>query len=407
MSYLKISNIRQWHVEGGFSKPKEVVLPLDTESDVEINGTDKLLIPALTALYTDFLAPARDDLYTLHNGEAALLKGGFNAALYQSECNPLNNAEELSSFFSRVKNLKVELKPGACFLTNNNKGISELYTLNGLGPVVFVTSPQSLPDNNLIISLLEYARDLDYRLHFFPLDDDLSQGKIAVHEGEFADILGLKGLSSQSEEIAVFRLLTLVQKTKAKIHLRNISCQNSISLIREYRQIGLDITFDVSYLNLLLNDSVLLKLQPTSKVMPPLRPESDRLACDHAILTDEADAISINHLPVINDNKRTDFETAANGALGLELVLAALYDKCVKENDTEKMFASYIKKLSLGAREVAGIGQHADYLIMDTTEKTIASKDLFVGNVANSPLKDFVFQGRVSGLYIKKNLILV
>ena len=84
------------------------------------------------------------------------------------------------------------------------------------------------------------------------------------------------------------------------------------------------VTAEVSPLHLVLTDEAVLGYDTSAKLFPPLRPQSDVEAIRRGLADGTIDAVATDHLPQSQLDKNTEFDRAADGAIGLESCLGII-----------------------------------------------------------------------------------
>ena len=159
---------------------------------------------------------------------------------------------------------------------------------------------------------LEYAASLDLTVFCNPLEAELAE-QGCVHEGYTASVQGLPGITPLAETVAVAKWLQLADQIGLRVHFSQLSCGESVRLIRQARQTGLTVTADVAMHQLFLNDHCIDGFNALAHVMPPLRSEADRLALIEGLLDGSIDAICSHHEPLSATAKLAPFEETLPG----------------------------------------------------------------------------------------------
>ncbi|HSQ41520.1 MAG TPA: dihydroorotase [Fibrobacteraceae bacterium] len=381
-------------------KGKWVKGPLPDAHRVEAQGC--WILPGLSALLVDFQEPIRDDVYTLHDGFEAMHRGGFYSALYESAANPLDDIQKLKAIRDACGKSGLEFHfLGALSVDHAGKSLSEMLELASGGVVGFGDGDRFPTSLRFIRLALEYAGMTGLRCFFQPLETSL-MGKGCVHEGHYADAFGIRGIPSQAETIAVHQILELAGWLKVPVHLKQITCRESLSLLRLARDRGIDVTCDVSVNHLLFDDSSLEALDTNMHLRPPLRTAEDRTALWNALSDGTIQAISCAHVPVLPQDKETHFEDAQPGAVSLEIALAALLPEARQRlcGGEEALLTLLVdgpsRVLGLPPRTLAE-DQNIPFLLYDPrVERKVQIQD-FCGQVHNSPLLGAKIQGKVLG----------
>jgi dihydroorotase len=370
-----------------------------------VDGQGALALPALFALGVDFQEPVRDDVYNLEDGFAAMRRGGFAGALYESAANPLDDMPKLKSMQQACVPTGLDVRFLGAFSTGfEHKGLAEMLELSEGGVAGFGDGGHVGGSLRFMRLAMEYGRMTGKRFFVHPMEKSLRQVGL-VHEGIYSDTLGMKGIPRQAETIAVYQLLELASWLQVPLHLRQITCAESLELIARARGRGQDVTCDVGLYHLLFDDSHLFALDSNLNVQPPLRNAADREALWQGLLDGTVQAISCNHLPVLPQDKEVNFEDALPGAISLEVALAALWQPALLRLQGDP--ARLLQWLGSAPASLAGAtspalalgGQVALVLFDPSCSWTIGGRD-FAGKPENSPLLGQTLHGRVRGSYV-------
>ena len=152
-----------------------------------------------------------------------------------------------------------------------------------------------------------------------------------MHEGAVASRLGLEGIPSISESVAVARDAALAEYEGGRIHICHVSAVETVEEIRRAKARGIRITGEVTPHHLVLTDDAVNSLDPgRHKMNPPLREESDRQALIAALADGTLDCVATDHAPHAADEKEVPFEEAPFGVTGLETAFAACHTHLVR-----------------------------------------------------------------------------
>ena len=119
----------------------------------------------------------------------------------------------------------------------------------------------------------------------------------------------------------------------------------SKKLISKYKDMGLDVTAEVTPHHLGLTQFKLGEFDAIYKISPPLRSEEDRLALVDALKTGVIDCISSDHFPHKIEDKESDLINSKSGVIGLESAFSYSY-KILSESgfsiETSRLLASSV-----------------------------------------------------------------
>jgi len=376
-------------------------VPNDAEK-IDVHGS--WLLPGLFALGVDFQEPIRDDIYRLKDGFEAMRRGGFCTALCESEANPLDDLHKLKASLDAYGASGLDFHfLGAISVGHEGKSLAEMLELASHGVVGFGDGNHLPSGLRFLRFALEYAGMTGLRCYFQPMERSLA-GKGHVHEGHYADTLGMKGIPAQAETIAVHQILELSGWLQVPVHLKQITCAESLNLIRNARSRGVDVTCDVSIYHLMLDESCLFALDTHTHLRPPLRTAEDKEALWKGLEDGTVQAISCAHVPVLPQDKEVNFDDAVPGAVSLEIAFVALLAA------SQLRFADGLERLlgwltdgpaKICNRPMATLrmGASSPFFLFDPSVKRVLRVSDFAGQVHNSPLLDTVQTGMVTGTF--------
>ena len=294
-----------------------------------------------------FGEPGYEERETIKNGLKVASKSGFTAVVVNPNTFPVtDNKSSIEYILQQAKNQNVDLFPiGA--LTKEAKGaeLAELYDMQQAGAIAFGDYNQPVSNANLMKIALQYAQNFAGLILSFPQYQQLANGY--ANEGVNSTKIGLKGNPNLSESLQITRDIHLLEYTGGKLHIPCISTKESVALIKEAKEKGLQVTCSVSVNHLVFNDSEIVDFNTNAKLSPPLRSEEDRLALIEAVKNDTIDCITSDHNPINIENKKVPFEQAKYGSIGLESFFGLSHSVL----DTETI----IEKITTNPRKIFGL----------------------------------------------------
>ena len=397
-----LKNAKFWNGKS-FELQNEVRLnACENAETVEFDCNGALVMPALFGLGIDFMEPLRDDVYTFADGFDALRKGGFYGGLYESAANPIDDADKFTAMVNRFKSEErgedaFDIK----FLGAYSKGfgtdsLAEMVELAEAGVAGFGDGNGVIPHSRFLRLAMEYGKMTGKRFFFQPMDKTLRHSG-CVHEGAYSDMLGMKGIPRIAETIAAYTVLETARFLQVPVHFKQVTCGETLELVRNARKNGIDVTCDVNLYHLLLDDSCLETLDSAYHILPPIRSAGDREALWQGVVDGTVNAISVNHTPVLRQDTVVNFEDSVPGALSLEVALPAIWSKLVARVGE----ARAIELLSTAPARLAGAESAGESVVVLAPEKThkVLESD-FAGHVCNSPLTGKVLPSSILASYI-------
>jgi dihydroorotase len=219
-----------------------------------------------------------------------------------------------------------------------------------------------------------------------------------MNGGEMASRLGLSGIPALGEVIQLERDLRLVEMTGARYHAAQISCAESIAVIKRAKDRGLPVTCGVSINHLVLNENDIGSYRTFFKLSPPLRSEDERRALIAGVADGTIDVIVSAHDPQSDDTKRLPFAEAAFGAVGLDTMLSCAITLSHNENISlsrlvEAMSQAPARILDLECGRLAA-GAPADIVMVDTSLSWKVEDATLKSRSKNSPFEHRTLEGR-------------
>ena len=103
------------------------------------------------------------------------------------------------------------------------------------------------------------------------------------------------------EYAQMLRDLKLAKETGVKYHVCHMSAKESVQYLKEYKDMGVDCSGEVTVHHLLLNEMDVEN--PNHKMNPPLRGKDDQEALIQGLLDGTIDMIANDHAPHSEDEK--------------------------------------------------------------------------------------------------------
>ena len=292
--------------------------PTDWRSFRDINAEGCIVAPGLVDLAVHVKRG------TLATELAAAAAGGVTSMVCSPDTDPVLDEPGLVDMLRlRAQSFHgTHLYPlGA--LTKSLAGVqlAEISKLAQAGCVGFSQADRSMFDTQVLLRAMQYAATFGYSVWLQPEDLHLAKGGVA-HDGEVASRLGLAGIPSSAEVVALATHIELARVTGVHLHVCRVSTAEGVALIRSAKLSGLKITSDVAINHLHLIDLDIGNFDSNFRLSPPLRSSRDRDALRAGVIDGTIDAIVSDHTPRQDDAKQVPFGEAAPGATGLETLLS-------------------------------------------------------------------------------------
>jgi len=344
-----------------------------------------------------FGEPGFEERENIDNGLETAAISGFTHIALNANTNPVTQSKsQIKYILSKAEDKTVSIYPiGALSLNSEGQDLAELYDMQNAGAVAFYDYKKPISNTNLLKIALQYCQNFDGLIQSFPFDRSIAKNGM-VNEELNSTKLGLKGIPALAEELQISRDLYLLEYTGGKLHIPTISTNKSVQLIKEAKKKGLNVSCSVSVNNLILTDDALQSFDSNYKLMPPLRTKEDNKALLKGLLDGTIDGVTSDHDPIDIENKKTEFDNAKYGSIGLESVFGALntlmdFEKSIAIlNNLKERFQVPINTISEG--------NNADITLFSPSEEYIFSKKDILSTSKNAALLGQKLKGKVYGV---------
>jgi dihydroorotase len=291
----------------------------------------------------------KEDLDSVSKAAAA---GGFTELATLPNTSPSIQTKNDVSYLTKSNGSRlVQIHPLAS-VTKNNKGeeLTEMIDLHEAGAVGFTDGLKSIWHTDIFLKSLQYLQKFNGVLIDHPEDIWLNMfGQ--MHEGLNSALLGLKGMPSIAEEIAISRNIKLLTYAGGRLHLSRLSTSKSIGLVRAAKK-KMNVSCDIAAYQALLDDSMLSTFDTNYKTNPPLRSKSDNDSLIKGLKDGTIDVICSGHTPQDDESKSIEFDHADTGIINLQTFAANLVSL-----SKEVKWDLLIEKVTNGPRAVLGLEQ--------------------------------------------------
>ena len=364
-----------------------------------------VLAPGLVDARVFIGEPGGEHRETIKSASRAAASGGVTSLVMMPDTDPVIDDAALVEFVRQTAREKsrIRILPSAA-LSKGQRGeeMTEIGLLSKAGAVAFTDGRQTIDSAQMMRRALTYAGDFDALIMAATRDNSLGGG--VMNAGLNATRMGLPGIPREAEIIPLERDMRIVAMTRGRYHASTLSTSDSVDVISRARDKGLDVSAGVAVANLALNDNDIGSYRTFFRVSPPLRNEDDRLAMVDGIRTGKIDIICSNHDPQDVDTKRLPFAEAADGAIGLESMLAAT----LRLHHTDGVpLSRLLYCLSTGPAKRLGlksgtleIGAAADIILLDPDMPWILQEEELLSRSRNTAFEGAHFQGRVLKTFV-------
>ena len=376
--------------------------PENGEYETVIDASGLTVGPGLIDVHVHFRDPGLTYKEDIGTGAAAAKKGGFTTVVTMANTKPPVDSEETVRYvLEEGKKTGIHVLPAACVSVGmKGQELTDMDALKAAGAVGFTDDGIPLMDQKLVRQAMLKAKELDVPLSFHE-EDPAFISENGIHAGEAAKALGIQGSPALAEDALVARDCMLALHTGASVNIQHISSVNSVRMVKLAKELGADVTVEVTPHHFTLTESAVLEHGAMAKMNPPLRTEKDRLGIIEGIRDGSIDMIATDHAPHSAEEKAVEpVWKAPSGIIGLETALALAVTNLVKPGHLtmvqlmEKMSLNPAKLYRFDKGSVAE-GADADLVIFDENERWTVTEDDIASKSHNTPFIGAELYGRV------------
>lgn len=391
-----LSDIR---IENGIITAFSPSLPAKQNEEV-IDLTGKIITAGLVDIHCHLREPGFTAKETIKTGIASAIEGGYTAICPMANTNPAVDNVTTLIYTKNQAGDEIGFYP-ICAVTKGlaNEKIVNVSELIDNGAIAFSDDGKPVENMHLLREALKYVNSHNKIIISHSEDSSLAFGGV-INEGKINTRLGLKGIPSITESLAVARELEIVRSIDGRYHFAHISTKRSIELIRQAKKEGLKVTAETAPHYFSLSEDDMVDYDAKYKVNPPLRTKEDLQAVIEGLQDGTLDVIATDHAPHTISEKQKPIQTAPMGIAGFETALGLTLTNLVHTGKLPLIEA--LRKLNYAPSKILGIenqgiiktGASANLTVIDLNEEWVVQASKFKSKCKISPFDGFKLKGK-------------
>lgn len=350
------------------------------------------VFPGFADVHVHLREPGFSYKETIASGTRAAARGGYTAVCAMPNLNPVpDSGEHLAVQEAAIAaGAVIHVYPyGAITVGEQGEALADL---SALAPRVcaFSDDGRGVQRREMMEAAMVEAKALGKVIAAHCEDNALLRGGY-IHDGSYAKAHGHRGICAESEWGPIARDLELAAKTGCKYHVCHISTKESVALIRQAKQSGVDVTCETGPHYLALDDGCLQE-DGRFKMNPPLRDRSDREALVEGLRDGTIDMIATDHAPHSAAEKARGLAKSAMGVVGLETAFPVVYTYLVQPGLVP--LETVVKALTVNPRTRFGLPLGEDFSVWDLEDRYVIDPETFLSLGRATPFAGMEVQGR-------------
>ena len=345
--------------------------------------TEYTYFPGLCDVHVHFREPGFSYKETIKTGSLAAAAGGYTTVCTMPNLSPVPDCIENLRIQQNIINSDAVINVipyGA--ITREEKGLALADMAAMAGSVcAFSDDGRGVQNDDIMREAMLTAASLGKIIAAHCEDNSLLNGGY-IHAGRYAQSHAHKGISSESEYRQIARDLELAAQTHCKYHVCHISAKESVSIIRQAKKDGIDVTCETAPHYLALCEDDLIE-DGRFKMNPPLRGADDRDALIEGMLDGTIDMISTDHAPHSAEEKSKGLKGSLMGVVGLETALSVMYTHFVKTGIISEYRLAEL--MSFNARERFSITSDVGFCVIDKADEYTVNPNKFMSKGRATP----------------------
>lgn len=394
------------------SKISKVAKDIQAQAEQIIDAKGKIVMPGIIDMHVHLREPGREDKETIKSATAAALKGGVTTVLAMPNTQPtidsVKVAQQLKEMIKNTAQADV-LIAGSITTGRLGKKLVDISALAKEGIVAITDDGCSVDDEKLLLEALRKAKENKVLTICHSEDKQLSNHGV-VNLGIVSTMLGLRGVSKESEYKRIERDIKLAEKAGSAVHIAHVSCKESVEIIARAKKKKVCVTCETAPHYFSFDEGSLLGYDTNLKINPPLRTKVDVTAIKEGLKSGVIDVIASDHAPHTEYEKDIEFERAEFGTIGLETLLAASIAELIEPGLLN--WLDLVKKISFNPSKILGRdtgviqeGAVADIVIIDPSKEWLVKKDEFISKSKNSAFIGRTLKGCVDSTIYKGQIV--
>ena len=389
----------------------------DSDLDLIIDATNKILFPGLIDDQVHFREPGLTHKATINSESKAAIAGGITSFIEMPNTLPQTTTiDELTNKFKIAENNSYANYSFMFGATNSNLEEIKKVNKNDVAALkIFLGSSTGnmLVDNPEVLEQIFSSTDMIISVHCE--DEQTIRENTQKFVSEYGDDIPVKYHPIIRSEDACYlsssKAIELAKKTGARLHVFHLSTAKEMKLFTNKTPLkDKRITAEVCIHHLWFSDEDYDKKGTLIKWNPAVKSSTDREALWKALLDDRIDVIATDHAPHTKEEKDNPYTKAPSGGPLVQHAVVALMEAYHQnqisiEKIVEKMAHNPAILFQVEKRGFIKKGYYADLILVDPHNPWTVTKDNILYKCGWSPFEGTTFKSRITHTILNGSLV--
>jgi len=398
-------------------KIKQISDNIDVVADIEIDATNKHLLPGVIDDQVHFREPGLTHKANIYTESKAAIAGGITSFMEMPNTNPQALTQDLLEEKFKIGE-ENSLANFTFFMGVSNNNLEEVLKTDPktVGAIkIFMgssTGDMLVDDSNVLEEIFEKSSML---IAVHCEDEDTIQDNIKNAKEKYGDEVPISEHPNIRSAEACYKsssmAVELAKKHNTRLHVFHLSTEKEIKLFDNTLPLSEKrITAEVCIHHLWFDESKYNEKGTLIKWNPAVKKKSDKDALFQALLDDKLDVIATDHAPHTLEEKSNTYFNAPSGGPLVQHALPAMLEfykigKISLEKIVEKMCHNPSILFQIKDRGFVKEGHFADLVLVDLDKSWEVTKENILYKCGWSPFEGEIFRSEVTHTFVNGHLV--
>ncbi|MBT5698812.1 MAG: dihydroorotase [Flavobacteriales bacterium] len=398
-------------------KIKQISDNIDVVADIEIDATNKHLLPGVIDDQVHFREPGLTHKANIYTESKAAIAGGITSFMEMPNTNPQTLTQDLLEEKFKIGE-ENSLANFTFFMGVSNNNLEEVLKTDPktVGAIkIFMgssTGDMLVDDRNVLEEIFEKSLML---IAVHCEDEDTIQDNIKNAKEKYGDEVPISEHPNIRSAEACYKsssmAVELAKKHNTRLHVFHLSTEKEIKLFDNTLPLAEKrITAEVCIHHLWFDESRYNEKGTIIKWNPAVKKKSDKDALFQALLDDKLDVIATDHAPHTLEEKSNTYFNAPSGGPLVQHALPAMLEfykigKISLEKIVEKMCHNPSILFQIKDRGFVKEGHFADLVLVDLDKSWEVTKENILYKCGWSPFEGEIFSSEVTHTFVNGHLV--